>query len=86
MDLSQIITWAVLGALAGWLSNNIFFKGNHSLIATITLGILGSFVGGYIAKFLKIQGAIVGGLSIASIITATLGAFVLTWLIKLVSR
>ena len=71
-----IISWIILGliggALAKWLMAG---KDGGGWIATMLLGIAGAFVGGFLGGILGFGGAT--GVNIGSIITATLGAFIL---------
>jgi uncharacterized membrane protein YeaQ/YmgE (transglycosylase-associated protein family) len=69
-----IITWIVLGAIAGWITN-LIMGGKEGVIATILLGIVGALVGGFLAgTVLKV--ADVTGLNISSIIVAVIGAVI----------
>jgi uncharacterized membrane protein YeaQ/YmgE (transglycosylase-associated protein family) len=50
-----IISWIVLGAIAGFLANMIV-GGREGLIGTILLGIVGAVVGGWLAgTFVKLK-------------------------------
>jgi uncharacterized membrane protein YeaQ/YmgE (transglycosylase-associated protein family) len=86
MDLSSIIVWIVLGSIAGWLAGKILRGGGQGLIGNIIVGIIGSFVGGWLAGKIGISGAEVGGLSIASILTAVGGSVVLLFLLGLIKK
>lgn len=71
-----IISWIILGLIAGALAKWLMpGKDGGGWIATMVLGIAGAFVGGWIGGLLGLGGA--NGLNIGSIITATLGAFLL---------
>ena len=67
-----IISWIVLGAIAGFLANMIV-GGREGLIGTIILGIVGAVVGGYIATTVFHKGDVTG-VNIESIVIAVLGA------------
>ena len=86
MDIGALLSWIILGGIAGWLSNKLFFNESYSLLNTIIIGMLGSIFGGFIAAFFNINGAVIGGFSFASIITATLGAVTLTFLVRLIFK
>ena len=79
--MSDIIGFIILGLLAGALAKWITpGKQKSGCLFTVVLGIGGSIVGGFIAKFLSFLPATSdNGLlpSWGSIITATLGAFLL---------
>ncbi|MDR9826563.1 GlsB/YeaQ/YmgE family stress response membrane protein [Vibrio sp. FNV 38] len=71
-----IISWVILGLIAGALAKWLMpGKDGGGWIMTCLLGVAGAFVGGFIGGFLGFGGA--DGINIGSIVTATLGAFVL---------
>ena len=53
MDLNSIIIWIVFGAIVGIIAR-VLVPGRDSMgwVATIVLGIIGSFVGGFLAQLL----------------------------------
>jgi uncharacterized membrane protein YeaQ/YmgE (transglycosylase-associated protein family) len=73
-----IISWLVVGAIAGWLAGYLV-KGDESLgvIGHIVLGIVGGLVGGFVGDLL-IPGDqdFMTGINIPSIIVATVGAVI----------
>jgi uncharacterized membrane protein YeaQ/YmgE (transglycosylase-associated protein family) len=75
-----IISWIILGALAGWLAS-IILKTNdqQGALGNIIAGILGAFLGGFLARMLGIGD--VTGLNIGSILIALVGA-ILVLMIK----
>ncbi|MFT4536620.1 MAG: putative membrane protein YeaQ/YmgE (transglycosylase-associated protein family) [Saprospiraceae bacterium] len=86
MSIESILIWILLGAVAGWLAG-VFVKGHGlGLGGNIVVGIVGSFLGGWIAQQLDISGAATGGFNLASIVTAVLGAVVLLAIIGLVKK
>jgi len=86
MDLTSIIIWVVLGAVAGWLAGQIMKGKGLGTGGNIIVGIVGSFLGGWLAGQLGIPGAQTGGFNIASILTATAGACVLLFIIGIVKK
>ncbi|ANS85978.1 GlsB/YeaQ/YmgE family stress response membrane protein [Vibrio scophthalmi] len=71
-----IISWIILGLIAGALAKWLMpGDDGGGWIATMVLGIAGAFVGGFLGGLLGFGGA--DGVNIGSILTATLGAFVL---------
>ena len=79
-----IISWIVLGLIAGALAKLLMpGKDGGGWIITMALGIAGAFVGGYLGSLLGVGGS-ADGVNIGSIITATVGAFVLLFVYKLV--
>jgi len=67
-----IISWIVLGAIAGFLAN-MLIGGGEGVIGTIILGIVGAVVGGYIASAIFHKGDVTG-VNIESIVISVLGA------------
>ena len=72
-----IITWIVLGAIAGYLAG-FLVKGDEGLgvIGHIVLGIVGALIGGFLAGVLFNTNPIDGAFDISSIVTATIGAVI----------
>jgi len=69
-----IVTWIVLGAIAGFLAN-LLIGGREGLIGTIILGIVGAIVGGWLAGvFLKIKDPT--GINLESIVVSVIGAII----------
>ena len=71
-----ILFWIILGLIAGALAKWLM-PGNDGggWIATILLGVVGACVGGFLGSLIGLGGT--DGLNVGSIITATIGAFVL---------
>ncbi|WP_276677946.1 GlsB/YeaQ/YmgE family stress response membrane protein [Thalassolituus oleivorans] len=82
MDVTELLIFLAIGALAGWLAGVITKGGGFGLLGDIVIGILGAVIGGYVFGTLGI--AITG--LVGSIITATLGAVILLFLIRLIKR
>ncbi|MGF1910362.1 GlsB/YeaQ/YmgE family stress response membrane protein [Vibrio kasasachensis] len=74
-----VISWIILGLIAGALAKWLMpGEDGGGWIATMVLGIAGAFVGGFLGGLLGFGNA--DGVNIGSIVTATLGAFVLLFL------
>lgn len=75
----SILTWIVLGLIAGALAK-LIYPGHQGggIFATIGLGILGAIVGGWIAK--AAFGVATIGLSWQGILFAVIGAMVLIFI------
>ncbi len=87
--MAGIISWIVLGLIAGALAK-LIYPGHQGggIIATIVLGILGALVGGYLGQLLlgTSAGAAAGAITIPSIIFAIIGAMILIFLWGLLTR
>jgi uncharacterized membrane protein YeaQ/YmgE (transglycosylase-associated protein family) len=69
-----IISWIVVGLIAGFIGSKIVNKTGEGLLRDIILGIVGAFVGGWI--FTAMGAAGVTGVNIYSIFVAVIGAVV----------
>ena len=79
-----IISWIFLGLIAGALAKMLMpGKDGGGWILTMALGIAGAFVGGFLGDLAGIGGG-ADGFNVGSIITATMGAFVLLLLYKMI--
>ena len=79
-----IISWIVLGAIAGFLAN-LVVGGREGLIGTIILGIVGAVVGGYIAAAVFHKGDVTG-VNVESIVIAVLGAILVLFVWRALTR
>jgi uncharacterized membrane protein YeaQ/YmgE (transglycosylase-associated protein family) len=72
-----IISWLVVGAIAGYLAG-MLVKGDESLgvIGHIVLGIVGALIGGFVAGLLTGGNDYVTGINIPTIVVAVIGAVV----------
>jgi uncharacterized membrane protein YeaQ/YmgE (transglycosylase-associated protein family) len=86
MSIESIIVWIILGAVAGWIAGLIVKGKGFGASGNIVVGIIGSFIGGWLGEQLGVSGTVTGGLSLASIGTAVLGAVVLLFLIGLFKK
>jgi uncharacterized membrane protein YeaQ/YmgE (transglycosylase-associated protein family) len=67
------VSWLILGLVAGWLAGKIARGRGFGCITDIILGLIGSYLGGWI--FMKL--GIFGGGFLYSLAAATLGAVIL---------
>lgn len=80
-----VISWIVLGLLAGALAKLILpGKDPGGFIVTILIGIAGGLLGGFIGTQLGFGG--VSGLNLGSIVTAILGAVLLLVIYRAVKK
>jgi uncharacterized membrane protein YeaQ/YmgE (transglycosylase-associated protein family) len=82
MDTTQLIVLLVIGAIAGWLAGSIMKGGKLGLLGNVVIGVIGSFIGGSVFGFLGITTASLMG----SIVTATTGAVLLLYIMKLIKK
>ena len=82
MDLTSLLIFLAIGAVAGWLAGVLMKGGGFGLLGNIVIGIIGAVIGGLTFGMLGISA---GGL-IGSIITATVGAIILLFIVGLVKK
>jgi len=82
MDITSLLIFLAIGAVAGWLAGILMKGGGFGLLLNIVLGIVGAMVGGYLFALLGIAAY---GL-LGSIVTATVGAVVVLLLVRLIKR
>ena len=74
------IAWIVVGAIAGFLANQVM--GSHEgLLMMVVLGIVGGLIGGFVATSVLHIGS-VNGINIESILIATLGAIAVVFVAR----
>lgn len=76
-----IISWILLGLVAGWLASQFVRGGGYGLIGDIVLGIIGAIVGGFLSSTLL--GIDVTGFNLVSVIIAVLGAVLVITIARL---
>ena len=71
-----ILSWIVMGGLAGWVASMIMGRDRSmGLIANIVVGIVGGFLGGWIASLLGLGS--ISGFNLPSFLIALGGACLL---------
>jgi uncharacterized membrane protein YeaQ/YmgE (transglycosylase-associated protein family) len=78
----HLLWFLLIGIVAGWLAGKIMSGGGFGLVGDLVIGVVGAFVGGFLLGILGFHAA---G-TIGTLITATLGAVVLLYLIRLIKR
>ncbi|MEP9374110.1 GlsB/YeaQ/YmgE family stress response membrane protein [Mesorhizobium sp. KR1-2] len=74
----SVISWIILGLIAGFLGSKIVNSTGQGMLMDIVLGIVGAIIGGVIFSFFGATG--VTGFNIYSLIVAVIGAVVVLWL------
>lgn len=69
-----IISWLILGLIAGFIASKIVNHTGSGIIIDILLGVVGAFVGGFLFSFFGAGG--VTGLNLYSALVAVIGAVV----------
>jgi uncharacterized membrane protein YeaQ/YmgE (transglycosylase-associated protein family) len=71
-----LLSWIIVGLIAGWLANQVMRKGRGNAATDIVVGVLGGLVGGFLAAQLFGVPNAVNGVNVGSIVVAFLGAIV----------
>jgi uncharacterized membrane protein YeaQ/YmgE (transglycosylase-associated protein family) len=82
MDIQTLLIFLAIGAVAGWLAGVIMQGSGFGLLGDIVLGIIGAVIGGFLFGLLGF--AAVG--LIGQIISATVGAVVLVFVLRLLKK
>src|ERR1700738_2871837 len=84
ISLESLIWWLIVGLIAGFLASVVMRGGGYGLIGDIVVGLIGAFIGGWLAGVLGIG---VGSSSlIVSIVVAFIGACILLAILHAVGR
>lgn len=78
-----LITWLVVGLVAGWLAGQVMKGGGYGLIGDIVVGVVGAVLGGFLASALLKVPDPVNGFNLQTLVIAFLGAVLLIWLVRL---
>jgi uncharacterized membrane protein YeaQ/YmgE (transglycosylase-associated protein family) len=79
----SIISWIILGLIAGFIGSKIVNKQGQGMLLDIALGIVGAIVGGVIFSFFGATG--ITGLNIWSMIVAIVGSVLVLWAYHVIS-
>lgn len=82
MNGEGLIWFLLIGLCAGWLAGVLVKGGGFGVIGDIIVGVIGALLGGWVFGMLGV-GA--GGL-LGALVTATIGAILLLFLIRLVKK
>lgn len=81
-----ILSWIIVGLIAGWLAGIVMRGSGYGVIGDIILGIIGALVGGFLASAVfGVQDA-VNGINATSIIVAFIGAVILVAIVRAIAR
>jgi uncharacterized membrane protein YeaQ/YmgE (transglycosylase-associated protein family) len=73
----SIISWIILGLIAGFIGSKIVNRQGQGLMLDIALGVVGAIVGGGLFSFFGATG--ITGLNLYSMLVAIVGSVVVLW-------
>jgi uncharacterized membrane protein YeaQ/YmgE (transglycosylase-associated protein family) len=79
-----LIAWIIIGLIAGWLTGKLMKGSGFGFFMDMIVGLVGALLGGFLASHLGLGGVGQHGLTV-SIIIATIGAVILTLIVRLIS-
>lgn len=79
-----VIAWIIIGIVAGWITGKLMSGGGYGVIVDMIVGLLGALAGGFIMS--HVFGAASSGGWIYSIVVAVIGAVILTFLLRLITK
>ena len=80
-----ILSWIVVGLIAGFLAGLVVKGGGFGLLGDIIVGVVGGLLGGWISVNLLHFGSMTG-INLESIVIAFVGAVILLIVIRLIRR
>ena len=84
----NFIIWLIVGGIIGWLASIVMKRdGQQGILLNIIVGIVGSFLGGFlIAPLLGSGTANTGDFSIMGLLASLIGAVILLAIVNLFTR
>lgn len=80
----SIISWIILGLVAGFLGSKVINKSGEGFFLDILLGIVGAVVGGWVFQYFGSTG--VTGLNVYSLVVAFIGSVIVLLLYHTIRR
>ncbi len=81
MDPMGLIIWLIIGGIIGWLASLVMkTDGQQGIILNVVVGIIGSFLGGWLIA------PLIGGTGVMGYVSAFLGAVILLAIVNLFRR
>ena len=80
-----ILSWIVVGLIAGWLAGLVVKGGGYGCIGDIVVGVVGGVLGGWLATYFLHMGDPVSGINIQSIVVAFVGAVIFVVALRVIT-
>jgi uncharacterized membrane protein YeaQ/YmgE (transglycosylase-associated protein family) len=82
MSTEHLLLFLVIGVVAGFLAGKIIRGAGYGLVADLIIGVIGSFIGGWV---FGLVGITAGGI-LGSLVVAVVGALLLLYVVRLVKK
>ena len=79
-----IIAWIIIGVIAGWITGKLMKGSGFGFIMDMVVGLIGALIGGWVSSAMGFGSTGEHGM-IGSIIIATIGAVLLTVILRLIT-
>lgn len=79
-----ILSWIIIGLIAGWLAGVIMKGSGYGVLSDIGLGIVGALIGGFLSG--AMFGIPITGLNLISLLIALIGAVIAVGVVRGLSR
>jgi uncharacterized membrane protein YeaQ/YmgE (transglycosylase-associated protein family) len=83
IGLDTLLVWIIVGLIAGFLASRTMLGHGMGMIGDIVVGIIGAFIGGFLASYFGIRVTITGVPLLGQIIIAFIGALLLLMVLRL---
>jgi uncharacterized membrane protein YeaQ/YmgE (transglycosylase-associated protein family) len=84
LETNSLIVILVIGLIAGWLAGKLMKGSGFGIIGDIIVGVIGAFIGGWLWGLLHLPS--LGPWWLTAIVSATVGAVILLFVLRLVKR
>ena len=84
LETNSLIVILIVGLIAGWLAGKIMRGSGFGIIGDIIVGIIGAFIGAWLWGVLHLP--VIANFWVSAIVTATVGAVVLLFILRLIRR
>jgi uncharacterized membrane protein YeaQ/YmgE (transglycosylase-associated protein family) len=84
LEPQGLLVTLVIGLIAGWLAGQIMKGSGYGLIGDLVIGIIGAFIGSWLWHLLNLPS--LGNIWVNNIVSATVGALVLLFVLRLIKR
>jgi uncharacterized membrane protein YeaQ/YmgE (transglycosylase-associated protein family) len=80
-----ILSWIIVGLLAGWLAGVLVKGRGFGCIGDIIVGVIGALLGGFLASHFFHMGDPISGINFQSILVAFVGAVIFVVILRLIA-
>ena len=86
LDFDTVLVWILVGLVAGFFASHVVLGHGLGLVGDAIAGILGAFLGGFLAGVFHWSIAIVGHPILSAMLIAFIGAVIMLLALRLLSR